>query len=349
MTPQCDIIIPVYNQVDITLTCLTALIQHTDKRHPIWIVDDCSRESDFERLKAHVAQYPHIRVLRRPENGGFSATVNYGIERTTSEYICLLNNDTEVTSGWLETLLDHLTLHPDIGIVNPASNQFKFTPEESSAAPPDSRILMNGATGFCMVFKRDITHKIGLFDTIYGRGYYEDTDFCYRARKMLGLRTAIVLNAFVYHWESQSFGRKSKERYALKRRNHEIFSNRWGIENRFLFLVPQKNESLFRKHFDSCCRLADNRNRITVITNAKRLFTDIHNPFTGSLPHHGNIKSMYIGLPFLPVFAFSFLKWITSGKRYSKLLVFTKRVNGPGDNPMFVAADNYHRALANLL
>jgi GT2 family glycosyltransferase len=348
MTRQCDIIIPVYNQADVTITCLNSLIRHTDTRHPIWVVDDCSGESDFEKIKAHAAPHSHITVLRRQENGGFGATVNYGIERTSSEYICLLNNDTEVTRGWLDPLLDHLALHPDIGMVNPASNQFKFTHEESKSAPPNSHLLMNGATGFCMVFKRDIVNKIGMFDTVFGRGYYEDTDFCYRARKMLGIRAAIVLSAFVYHWESQSFGRKSKERYALKHRNYEIFSKRWGIEDRFLFLVPQKNEALFRKYFGICCKIADNRNRITVITNAKQLYTDIGNPFTNTLPHHGNIKSRYIGLPLPGVFTFAFLKWVTSRKRYSKLLVFTKHFNGSGENPMFIAAGNYQRALTRL-
>jgi GT2 family glycosyltransferase len=349
MSRQCDIIIPVYNQADVTITCLTSLIRHTDKRHPIWVVDDCSRESDFEKLIAHAAPHSHITVLRRHENGGFSATVNYGIERTSSAYICLLNNDTEVTHGWLDTLLYHLDLHPDIGIVNPASNQFKFTHEDSKSARPGSHIAMDSATGFCMVLKRDIINKIGMFDTVFGRGYYEDRDFCYRARNMLGLRAAIALNAFVYHWESQTFGRKSKERYALKHRNYEIFSNRWGIEHRFLFLVPGKNGDLFRKHFDTCCQLADNRNRITVITNSKQLVTDINNPFTNTLAHHGSIQSMYIGLPLFGMWAFAFLKLITSGKRYSKLLVFTKSYNGLGENSMFVAAGNYHRALANLL
>ena len=47
-------------------------------------------------------------MIRNAENRGFSAANNQGLRPARGEFLCLLNNDTVVTRGWLSTMIGHL-------------------------------------------------------------------------------------------------------------------------------------------------------------------------------------------------------------------------------------------------
>ena len=62
-------------------------------------MDDASTDGTARWVEAHD---PPVRLVRLPKNGGFCAAANAGLEAARGPYIQLLNNDTEVTPGWLE-------------------------------------------------------------------------------------------------------------------------------------------------------------------------------------------------------------------------------------------------------
>ena len=59
--------------------------------------------------------------------------------------------------------------------------------------------------GFCMALNRACINKIGMFDTVYGKGYGEENDWCCRAVKN-GFVNVMITNLFVYHKHGASFG-----------------------------------------------------------------------------------------------------------------------------------------------
>lgn len=80
------------------------------------IVDNASADGSVERLRVAL---PQAVVLPMPENRGFAAGVNAGFSHTSAELVIVLNPDTEVRSGAVQTLISRLLEHPQTGIVAP--------------------------------------------------------------------------------------------------------------------------------------------------------------------------------------------------------------------------------------
>ncbi|HEY7831031.1 MAG TPA: glycosyltransferase family 2 protein [Solirubrobacteraceae bacterium] len=80
------------------------------------VVDNASRDGSVERLRAAL---PSAKVVAMEENRGFAAGVNAGFRHSHAELVVVLNPDTEVRSGALQALLEHLRRNPRTGVVAP--------------------------------------------------------------------------------------------------------------------------------------------------------------------------------------------------------------------------------------
>ena len=65
---------------------------------------------------------PDVRLITNPDNRGFPAAANQGLQAARGNNLLLLNNDTVVTTGWLRRMLDVLHSTPQIGLVGPVTN-----------------------------------------------------------------------------------------------------------------------------------------------------------------------------------------------------------------------------------
>ncbi len=129
----------------------------------------------------------------------------------------------------------------NIGIVNPRSNnatvwsvpmdrRFAFKPNDSykywlklKKQIPEKYITPT-SHGFCMLIRREIISDIGLFDEIFGKGFGEENDFTLRAKK-IGWLSAVANYAYVFHYESRSFG--NEQRIKLASENIKIIRKRY--------------------------------------------------------------------------------------------------------------------------
>ena len=197
-----SLVIPVYNQWAFTEACLGSLRAHTRAEHEIIVIDNASRDQTPARL-AELTE-PALTVLSNERNLGFTLAANQGMRAAAGDFVVLLNNDTEVTEGWLEGLLAVAQSDDRIGIVAP-----KLVRPDSGLlqgigglvfckggmrAPigegmaPDAPGLQHPfeiqyAEGSCMLISRAVIEAIGLLDETYAPAYYEDTDYCFRARE----------------------------------------------------------------------------------------------------------------------------------------------------------------------
>lgn len=112
-----SVVIVSYNTREMTLDCVQSLIDHAGKlKLQIIVVDNCSSDGSSEALRA---QFPRIIVIDSPANGGFAYGNNIGFEQTVGRYILLLNPDTRVYRGTLQTAISHMDANPTVGILGP--------------------------------------------------------------------------------------------------------------------------------------------------------------------------------------------------------------------------------------
>ena len=105
--PTVSIIIPVYNQIRYTYLCLQSILLHTpDVSYEVIIADDVSSDAT-----KHLGEFAENLVIRRNEtNQGFLRNCNQAARAARGRYLMFLNNDTQVTDGWLSSLITLIDL-----------------------------------------------------------------------------------------------------------------------------------------------------------------------------------------------------------------------------------------------
>jgi GT2 family glycosyltransferase len=145
--------------------------------------------------------------------------------------VLLLNSDTYVHSSWAERMRRAAYSDRDIATVSPLTNASHISNypnrdsndgivlevsddvlDDLAAGRNRGRYIdVHTNVGFCMFIKRESIDSVGLFDQInFPVGYGEESDFCYRARK-LGWRHVVAGDVFVRHFEGRSFGERKRQ------------------------------------------------------------------------------------------------------------------------------------------
>jgi GT2 family glycosyltransferase len=283
----CDIIIPVWNQLALTRDCIDSILKNTGGvGYRMVIIDNASSEDARLYLESvRDKEVGRAILIRNETNLGFVKAVNQGMDASDSPYVCVLNNDTLATDGWLAEMIKVAEGAPDIGVVNPSSNTLGQRPAKGEPIELYAEkirglsgrfVELGAAIGFCMLIKREVVQKIGQFDEIYGMGNFEDTDFSRRAIRE-GYKCVRACGAYVYHSENTSFSR-IKTFDEDFRRNRAIFEFRWGRPRRVAYLLEAYDDNILKRIEQDSLRLARSGGWVFFYTK--------DNP---ALPEHSNI------------------------------------------------------------
>ena len=115
--PRLSIIIVTYNSTAEIDACLGSLVQHppaTD--HEIVVVDNASSDGTAAAIRS---RWHGVRVIDAGANLGFARANNVGIQQTFGSLILLLNPDTSVPAGAIDTLVAELDARPDAAVAGP--------------------------------------------------------------------------------------------------------------------------------------------------------------------------------------------------------------------------------------
>lgn len=119
--PLVSLITVNYNQTEVTCQLLNSLRKITYPNIEIFVVDNASFKDDPSPIKI---RFPEITFILNERNLGFAGGNNLAIRESKGEYILLINNDTEVETGFLEPLINKMTNNPIIGAVSPKIRYF---------------------------------------------------------------------------------------------------------------------------------------------------------------------------------------------------------------------------------
>src|SRR5512146_300889 len=112
--PAADLIIPVYNQYAYPRNLIEGIYRHSDLPFHIYVIDNGSTD---EKAALHKIYTHDITIIRNRENRGWCGGINQGIALGNNPYLVFMNNDVEVSQGWLGNLISFLDTHPRIGAV----------------------------------------------------------------------------------------------------------------------------------------------------------------------------------------------------------------------------------------
>lgn len=97
--------------------CLESLAAAPPRRSmEVFVVDNASSDGSSEMIEA---RFPWVKLIKSPENLGFSRGNNLAIRQCQGRYVALINPDVIVFSGCLDALADFLDENPDVGNVGP--------------------------------------------------------------------------------------------------------------------------------------------------------------------------------------------------------------------------------------
>jgi GT2 family glycosyltransferase len=212
----------------------------------VLVVDNASSDGTPDWLVERAKSEPRLRVFCNADNRGFAAANNQALRMARGRFLCLLNNDTVATRGWLTTLIGHLQKMPTTGMVGPVSNMvgnkakipvgyetIENMPRwaaEYCRRHEGETMPMKMLGFFCVVLRREVYEKVGEMDEQFGVGYFEDTDYCHRT-VCQGYELRCVRDAFVHHWQSASFRLLgSEQREHIFQQNRRLFEAKWGAD-----------------------------------------------------------------------------------------------------------------------
>lgn len=247
-----------------TLACLDSLkdIKMGNFQLTVVVIDNASEEK-FDLGSGNIGDIPLV-IIKNKNNLGFSGGHNVGIKyclENGADYVLILNNDTYVDKNFLEELLKASENDKKIGILAPKiyfAPGFEFHKERYSKKELGKVFWYAGgvmdwnnvighhrgvdgidrgqfdkteetelATGCCMLIKKEVFGKVGLFDDKFYL-YYEDADLSMRARKK-GFKIFYVGKSIIWHKNASSAGGSgSKLQDYYITRNRLLFGFRYS-------------------------------------------------------------------------------------------------------------------------
>ena len=234
-----SIIILTFNELRFTRLCLEHIRRYTPEPYELIVVDNASTDGTIEFLQGQ----EDIKLILNRKNEGFAKGCNQGIEIAAGDCVLLLNNDTAVAPGWLENMVNCLTSDRRIGIVGPCSNYVKapqllkveyktmaevidFSTRFNKVRDSAKWFELEMAVGFCMLIKRPVIDSVGLLDEQFGIGFFEDDDYCRRAKEK-GFKIMCAGDTFVHHFGSASFIGNKIDYNRLVKKNWSKYITKW--------------------------------------------------------------------------------------------------------------------------
>lgn len=247
--PEVSIIIPAYNKLELTYHAIASIILSFNKTsYEVIVADDCSTDQTAE-IKNIINNVVHVK---NPENLRFLRSCNNAAKHAKGDFIIMLNNDTEVTSYWIDELITPFKQDNNVGLTgskllnldgslqeaggiiwgsgqpwnvgngaNPLSPEFNYTREADYL------------TGAAMCVSKKVWFEVEGFSLEYVPCYYEDTDIAFKVRDK-GYKTLYCPMSEVVHFEGQSHGKDVKK--GLKRYqevNESKFKAKWFKEYKY--------------------------------------------------------------------------------------------------------------------
>jgi len=234
------VMVPCCGQLEHTRLLVPNLLRHSRRPCEFIFIDVGSLDGTYEFLGgvAAAAGIP-VEIVRTVTDVGLSAAIQEALSRVRGEYVVLLNNDTIVTSGWLDQLTALANMDPKIGLVGPMSNYaappqlvekipYRLKPRQDARAA--SGLVVNAPWdfdgleqfarewrdqsagkwmevqwlgGFCLLVKRKVLDTVGPLKVESGLALFDTDNLCHKAREA-GFMLVVCRDLFIHNFGTRT-------------------------------------------------------------------------------------------------------------------------------------------------
>lgn len=227
--------------------CLESIYQTTRQTSfEILVVENCSTDGSAEMVRA---RFPAVQVIENEARLGYSASHNRALRRCQGRYLLVLNEDMRVLPGALDSMVAFMDCHPDAGMLGCRLLNPDGSLQPSCRAFPNVWIIffrsvyldklfprnrwfgadylghwghdtvreVDVIKGCCMFVRREVVDQVGLLDERFFI-YYEETDWCYRARQQ-GWKICFTPDAEIIHYGEQTTSRQTPRMTLIQRQS----------------------------------------------------------------------------------------------------------------------------------
>ncbi|MBX7245152.1 MAG: glycosyltransferase family 2 protein [Candidatus Sumerlaeaceae bacterium] len=217
--PSVSIVVLTLNGSDVIRDCLRSTFQNDYPDFEVIVVNNGSTDS-VEEIVA--TEFPEVRIVSNCENLGYAGGINEGIKIARGDIIIPLNDDTILTPTVISEMVQPFLsrrkvgivgckiLYPDKktiqhagGAIRQNGSTFHFGYGEVDDGRFDKMDDVDYVTGCMIALRREVFEELGLYDDRYFPTYYEEVEYCVRARKA-GWRVIYAPRAVLYHLESKT-------------------------------------------------------------------------------------------------------------------------------------------------
>jgi len=251
--PELSIIIVNWNGGNLLRRCLEKIVSsQPTTSYEIVIIDNASEDDSLDQLRTSEPLAPlftnqQLRIVNNSENRGFGAANNQGFALTNAPFLFLLNLDTEVRSGTIDTLMRTIKSDPQIGVCGPKILNTDGSLQISAFFNPPrvwhtilsqlklyqllprrlrGELLLGRhwdhdrlrsvpmLSGVAMLARREMIDEVGGFNEKFHM-YSEDTEWCWRITKA-NWKLMFVPDAVLLHHGAESSKKRWSSRERLK-------------------------------------------------------------------------------------------------------------------------------------
>lgn len=237
----------IYNGLKYIKPCFDSILNQTFKDFEIIVVDNNSSDNSVLFIKEN---YPSIKLIENKENTGFAHGHNQMINKNSSEYILVTNQDIILESDFLEKLVNFMDGNKDYGSCSGKLLKMKYENDNFIKTKTIDCIGLNHTKGYRFFNLGEGIEDIGQFDNntdIFGatgalalyrrsslelikdnNGYFDDRFFMYKEDidlawrlKNKNLKSRYISNAIAYHERGFSGNSNQNILDTIKRKNND--------------------------------------------------------------------------------------------------------------------------------
>lgn len=220
---------------------LPSVVKHSAEADVI-VIDNASTDDSVQYLEN---SWPEVRVIQLSSNGGYAGGYNQGIKQISNPYVVLLNSDVEVTSHWLQPILNKFEHDEGVAAIQPKIKADKqrthfeyagasggyidelgypfcrgrmFDSLEQDHGQYNEEREVFWSTGACLAVRNDAYWEVGGLDEAYF-AHMEEIDLCWRLKRA-GYTCWVTPKSEVFHLGGGTLNSLSTQKTFLNFRNN---------------------------------------------------------------------------------------------------------------------------------